>query len=205
MKRIQHYATYLKGGAGAAAKAIFDGLHQEGRYTGSRFQDYWELEFLCRSDQELTETNAAHFCPSTSFWGRTIPRRMSRKSFKMAATHYHLHLKDRPKEYECFSPARLYEPTAIGNTKNIGLVHLHWVAFLLDYITFFRSLPVAIPVVWTLHDMNAFTGGCHYSAGCNRYKHGCGNCFQLANPSSDDLSAVTLENKKRALAKTNLT
>ena len=31
-------------------------------------------------------------------------------------------------------------------------------------------------VVWTLHDMNAFTGGCHYSLGCSRYSDSCSSC-----------------------------
>ena len=35
------------------------------------------------------------------------------------------------------------------------------------------------PVVWTLHDENAFSGGCHYSAGCRNYETGCADCPQL--------------------------
>jgi len=31
-------------------------------------------------------------------------------------------------------------------------------------------------VVWTLHDMNPFTGACHYSLGCNRYTESCQSC-----------------------------
>ncbi len=35
------------------------------------------------------------------------------------------------------------------------------------------------PIVWTLHDQWAFTGGCHYSAGCQEYASNCENCPQL--------------------------
>lgn len=35
------------------------------------------------------------------------------------------------------------------------------------------------PVVWTFHDMWAFTGGCHYSAGCEGYQQDCYSCPQL--------------------------
>jgi len=31
-------------------------------------------------------------------------------------------------------------------------------------------------VVWTLHDMNPFTGACHYSLDCEGFTQGCGNC-----------------------------
>jgi glycosyltransferase involved in cell wall biosynthesis len=36
------------------------------------------------------------------------------------------------------------------------------------------------PVVWTLHDCHAFTGHCAFfdMAGCEKWKHGCGNCPQ---------------------------
>ncbi|MFZ9914335.1 MAG: glycosyltransferase, partial [Phycisphaerales bacterium] len=37
------------------------------------------------------------------------------------------------------------------------------------------------PVVWTLHDEWAYTGGCHYAAGCGRWRDGCRDCPQLAN------------------------
>ncbi len=32
------------------------------------------------------------------------------------------------------------------------------------------------PIVWTMHDMWAFTGICHYSLGCTRYTGECGHC-----------------------------
>ena len=77
--------------------------------------------------------------------------------------------------------------------------HLHWTADLVD----FRMLaPLARrgPVVWTLHDMNPFTGGCHYDAGCGRFVAACGDCPVLMQPSADDASARVLRRKTRALA-----
>ena len=40
------------------------------------------------------------------------------------------------------------------------IIHLHWVAGLLDYPSFFRQNKK--PVLWTLHDMNPFQGIFHY-------------------------------------------
>ena len=55
------------------------------------------------------------------------------------------------------------------------VVNLHWISGMLDY----PALPEILgdkPVVWTLHDMNAFTGGCHYSEGCEGYRSTCQKC-----------------------------
>lgn len=44
--------------------------------------------------------------------------------------------------------------------READIINLHWVADFLDYQSFFKSIKK--PVVWTLHDMNPFTGGEHY-------------------------------------------
>ena len=78
--------------------------------------------------------------------------------------------------------------------------NLHWVAGLLDYRRFFAEFPAGTPLVWTLHDMNPFTGGCHYTLGCTKYKDRCGECGQLGSMSSRDLSAKIHARKKVALS-----
>lgn len=40
------------------------------------------------------------------------------------------------------------------------IIHLHWVSNMLDYKSFFAKNKK--PVVWTLHDMEPFSGGYHY-------------------------------------------
>jgi glycosyltransferase involved in cell wall biosynthesis len=54
------------------------------------------------------------------------------------------------------------------------IVHFHWVTGLLD----FQTLPQPFDnrVFWTLHDMNPFTGGCHYSLGCEGFTRDCSGC-----------------------------
>jgi glycosyltransferase involved in cell wall biosynthesis len=34
-------------------------------------------------------------------------------------------------------------------------------------------------MVWTLHDVRPFTGGCHFPAGCDGFERDCGQCCQL--------------------------
>ena len=69
------------------------------------------------------------------------------------------------------------------------VLHLHWVAGqYLDYGEFFKMAPARSPVVWTSHDMNAMTGGCHYDYGCGRFADECGMCPQLGSKSPEDYS-----------------
>jgi glycosyltransferase involved in cell wall biosynthesis len=51
-------------------------------------------------------------------------------------------------------------------------------------------------MVWTLHDQWAFTGGCHYSRGCDHFLTHCNNCPYLRKPGSQDLSYRIFEKKK---------
>jgi glycosyltransferase involved in cell wall biosynthesis len=86
---------------------------------------------------------------------------------------------------------------------NPDIVHMHWVAggFLNP-----RSLTgFGAPVLWTLHDMWAFTGGCHYDDGCGRYTGACGSCPALGSPRDADLSRWVWQQKRRAWARVSLT
>ena len=52
--------------------------------------------------------------------------------------------------------------------------HLHWVSGTLDLAK--ASFLKNSPVIWTLHDMNPFTGGCHHSFGCEGFTASCEEC-----------------------------
>ncbi|MDA7429610.1 glycosyltransferase [Primorskyibacter aestuariivivens] len=55
------------------------------------------------------------------------------------------------------------------------VIHLHWPVGILD----FENLAEVCgdkPVVWTPADMNPYTGGCHYSEGCQKYTKDCQKC-----------------------------
>ena len=99
-----------------------------------------------------------------------------------------------------------WPPKGIAKTarEQRQLIHLHWVAKLIDQQSFFESLDSQQPVVWTLHDMNALTGGCHFSGSCDRFKQGCGNCPQLRLRGPRDWSVHAFEQKRQALQNINL-
>ncbi len=76
------------------------------------------------------------------------------------------------------------------------ILHLHWVSGFLDYRTFFQRVPQDRPIVWTLHDMNAFTGGCHFDGGCGRFAESCGTCPQLESREPNDFSRASWKRKR---------
>lgn len=76
------------------------------------------------------------------------------------------------------------------------VVNLHWAAGFVDQPALYRHLPARIPVVCTMHDMNPFTGGCHYSGECTRFTSACGSCPCLGRPSGSDYSASVWRRKR---------
>ncbi len=83
------------------------------------------------------------------------------------------------------------------------LVHLHWTCH--GFVGLSALAMIDRPLVWTLHDMWPFTGGCHYDAGCSGYKGACGMCPVLGSGVENDLSRWVLRRKQRALEGLDLT
>lgn len=76
------------------------------------------------------------------------------------------------------------------------LLHLHWITG--GFLNVASLSRLRRPLVWTLHDMWAFTGGCHYDEGCGRYAGGCGRCPVLGSRSVSDLSSAGWRRKQRS-------
>jgi glycosyltransferase involved in cell wall biosynthesis len=76
------------------------------------------------------------------------------------------------------------------------ILNLHWVCGGLLKIETLAMLN--LPLVWTLHDMWPFTGGCHYSQECQRYTISCGSCPQLGSNKEKDLSRWVWQRKLNA-------
>lgn len=103
-----------------------------------------------------------------------------------------------------FSPAQLRDnkPAEVAAIKP-DIIHLHWLCagFLqVETLAKFNK-----PLVWTLHDSWAFTGGCHVPFDCTRYRQSCGTCPVLGSEREDDLSNQTWKRKKQAWQNLDLT
>lgn len=83
------------------------------------------------------------------------------------------------------------------------IVHLHWIGA--NFLPIQQFARIEAPIVWTLHDMWAFTGGCHYAGDCRHYTESCGDCPQLSHPGRDDISARVSKQKRKAWARVPLT
>ena len=106
-------------------------------------------------------------------------------------------------DYDFFTDDRsIYSNEALEQLPDCDVIHLHWIAGFIDYQTFFPAIARRrIPIVWTLHDMNPFTGGCHYNRGCERFIEGCGACPQLKSSDARDLSRQIFLRKQFAFSR----
>ena len=108
-------------------------------------------------------------------------------------------------------PTSTYSPAFLPNRSiaqqaerlKIDLVHLFWInaAFMrVEAIADFKQ-----PIVWTLHDMWPFTGGCHYDDGCGKFNKSCGECPVLQSGKKNDLSRKLWTRKHLAWDKVPMT
>jgi glycosyltransferase involved in cell wall biosynthesis len=96
-----------------------------------------------------------------------------------------------------------FSPAAVGAdiskhplVQQAEIIHLHWINFgFLSIESLDKLFCLGKPVVWTLHDMWTFTGGCHYSRGCENYLTHCHYCPYLAKPEEYDISFQQFEKK----------
>lgn len=82
------------------------------------------------------------------------------------------------------------------NEINPDIVHLHWICA--GMIKIEEIARIKAPIVWSLHDMWAFTGGCHYDEECNGYTNECGYCKVLGSEKENDLSRKIYNRKEKA-------
>ncbi len=76
------------------------------------------------------------------------------------------------------------------------VIHLHWVAGIL-FSPLLLDILAGKKIVWTLHDTNAFTGGCHYHISCRKFETQCSHCPMLVNSHDEDISSQIFKLKKQ--------
>lgn len=108
-------------------------------------------------------------------------------------------LAGRPKGLELFSTLNSsVDARRFDFLEDADIIHLHWVSNFIDYEYFFRRFSHK-RFVWTLHDMNPFTGGCHHSDGCLKFQTDCISCPQLKHTQNENLSLEIQNSKIRGL------
>ncbi len=90
--------------------------------------------------------------------------------------------------------------------RDADIINLHWVNQGYLSMKSLQSLAsLGKPIVWTLHDMWPFTGGCHYAGTCLEFNEHCGYCPFLRDRGGNDLSATLFKSKRQTYDKMNLT
>lgn len=85
------------------------------------------------------------------------------------------------------------------NAFDADIVHLHWIH---EGMISIEDLPkINKPIVWSLHDMWAFSGGCHYDEECGKYNKYCSSCPVLGSSNSKDLSYKIFTRKEKSYFK----
>jgi glycosyltransferase involved in cell wall biosynthesis len=85
------------------------------------------------------------------------------------------------------------------NKLNPDIVHLHWIND--GFLRIEDLKKINRPIVWSLHDMWVFTGGCHIDLGCGKFKKGCGACPVLNSIKENDLSKRVFQRKLKTYLK----
>lgn len=103
-----------------------------------------------------------------------------------------------------FSPSCLPFNKIVKQINKIepDIVHLHWICG--GMLKIEDLAKIKKPIVWSLHDMWVFTGGCHYDEECGRYKENCGYCKVLGSNKKNDLSSCVLERKHKSFKRNDL-
>jgi len=80
--------------------------------------------------------------------------------------------------------------------RDADVINFHWINRCFLSLKSIKQIgKLNKPIVWTLHDMWAFTGGCHCSGGCGKYEERCGECPVLNSSRLRDLSWKILSQK----------
>tara|TARA_B110000008_G_C16906830_1_gene539011 strand:+ start:69 stop:1307 length:1239 start_codon:yes stop_codon:yes gene_type:complete len=107
------------------------------------------------------------------------------------------------KDLSLFSPSILPFSGTVAkiNQINPDLVHLHWICG--GMLKIEDIAKIKVPIVWSLHDNWAFTGGCHIKLECQKYKNSCGSCPRLHSRSDNDLSKKVWKRKMKTFSLMN--
>lgn len=188
--RILHLATLETGGAGVAAYRLHQGLCQIGEsstmfvlHKASKDSSvYWIHGMQNAGGKSQAVSLWPHLLQQ---WEETLQR-----------------FPDRSQSL-CFFSTPDSNIALEQQVKDFDIINMHWVAGLVDI----RRMPEMFAgkkLFWTLHDMNPFTGGCHYAQDCTRYETGCHDCPQLG-PGPEDIVRNIWNIKHESYRKLDLT
>jgi glycosyltransferase involved in cell wall biosynthesis len=130
-------------------------------------------------------------------WKKRIELKLRQRSEHQRRSSFHLP-EGQSLSGQYSMPLASFDVTDSPHWKWADVVNLHWVN---EWISL-ENLALKAekkPIIWTMHDMHAFTGGCHYSNQCEGFMEECDRCPMLANSSIPYLAHQFWKSKKTAL------
>ena len=171
--------THDRGGAARAALRLHNSLLTVG------LESLVLVQRKTSRDQTIQE-----WAPRSSFTER-VQRRLRQEYLDRLKASY----RKTREPWDVFSDDRSRIGGQLAATLNaFDVIHWHWIAGFVDIGKILSRLKK--PVIWTLHDESAVTGGCHYDHECSRWQIGCGRCPQLGSNSKSDMSSRSWRRKR---------
>ena len=197
--RVVHFCMLHTGGAGSAAVRLHEGLIDVG--TSSFFY----------------VSSSAYHTPGVAVIPAIGGQSLSGDENGQSLTHnqwptFFIKNKEmlanyprRPPNLEMFSETETIACISeIPAIELADVIHLHWINGTVDICRDIQFLKNRC-IVWTLHDMNPFTGGCHYSGSCRKFEGMCGSCPQLGSIDENDHARKQWIRKKTAYRELDIT
>jgi glycosyltransferase involved in cell wall biosynthesis len=190
--KILHISTRDYGGAAIAAIRLHLALLKEGVDS--------EMLFLERKNPDIPASRSFYqeVDLSKNYWTRKFKSLIQKISSPYAKSHRNeIKLAGRNTDQGMFSLNQTdIDISDHPSVKHTDIIHLHWCSRFVDFSSFPK---INKPIVWTLHDMNPFTGGCHFSKGCKKYEKECKNCPQIKGTNNPDHAWLDQEYKRKHL------
>lgn len=195
--KVLHIALWDHGGAGNAAKRLHDGLVESG------------------TDSSMLVLSKATDDPRVLVTPPKVGEALLNEGGKIVAPAFHRHrhrwnrmleaYPERDTSIEIFTDIKAETRLEdIPEFVEADVINLHWTGGCIDFLRDKNAL-LGKSIVWTMHDMNPFTGGCHYAGDCEQYMQACGECPLLGSDNENDLTRRTWAAKKDAFEGLDLT
>jgi len=150
--RINHISFSSSGGAGVVAQELCRSQRELGLNCRETFLTDGDVKSVWRQHPQLLSAALVDFF--------LVRRRLKGPLFSLVRTGGALRL------------------CSLSGGEDV-VHHLHWTPGVLDRKALMDLKRLDAPVVWTLHDMWPFTGGCHHSLDCDNFTTDCGSCPQV--------------------------
>jgi glycosyltransferase involved in cell wall biosynthesis len=173
------------GGAAIAANRLHKGLRSSEINSIMLVQNKASTDYTVRGPGTNTAKFLSQILPIINFLLMKIVKKKTAKTFYSTS----------------WRPFCNFSKTV--NELNPDLVHLHWINS--EMLRLEEISRIKAPIVWTLHDMWPFTGGCHYNDDCENYLYNCGNCKFLRFSHAKDLSRRLWLRKKLTYSMSDIT